>query len=167
MSPRISIRSLPRSTSLGVLALLFASAPAVAAAATVSRCTQPSGAVLYADCPCPGGDVVDIRPGSPAHDATERLERARDELDRAAARREANEHAAALRREQLYQSYRLAEMHPVAPADLGYEGTYGYHAPYVYGRTHRPNDVHRRADNHRRSHQGRVPAVIRRPHSGG
>ncbi len=93
-------------------ALAFVSVASVAAeiaGATVYKCTQANGAVLYADYPCKGGAVVDIRPGSAAPDATQRLERARDELDRAAARRQANDEVTALRREELNQRRRELE----------------------------------------------------------
>jgi hypothetical protein len=81
-------------------------AAAESAIAPVYKCPQTGGSILYADYPCKGGAVVDIRPGVAAPDASERLARARDEIDRAAARRHAIDEAAALRSEELYQRQR-------------------------------------------------------------
>lgn len=154
-------------------ALALVSVASVAAetpGTTVYKCPQANGAVLYADYPCKGGAVVDIRPGSAAPDAMQRLERARDEIDRAAVRRQANDELAALRREELNQRRRELEaaqsMEFAANSpDLSYAPAYGFYGPYVKPRANRP-DIHRRAEHHRGVHENRVPAVIRRPHRG-
>ena len=102
--------------------------------APVYRCTEPGGTVLYADYPCKGGAQVDIRAGTAAPDATERLARARDELDRSAARRAAAEEAAALRREA--RNARLDALDTagytgaaVAAPEVSYLPAYGYLIP--------------------------------------
>jgi hypothetical protein len=160
--------------TLAALALLPFGVAAENAPAVVYRCEEPSGAVLYADYACTGGAVVDIRPGSPAPDATQRLQRARDELDRAAARREANE-AMLARREQLYPSDRLADAQPMAPqSDYGSSygvpyGFYGY-GTFAQERAHAPRTNRGRGDHARAAHdrgdrgrQGRLPAAIAPP----
>jgi len=145
--------------------LAFATSANAAAQATsvpVYRCTEPGGKVLYADFPCKGGTQVDIRPGAPAPDATERLARARDELDRAAARRQATDDAAALQREALYQrqqeldAARYANAGNYAP-DTSYLPAYGFYPPYVPA--HRPKA--RPPVKPAQLPAGRVPAVIR------
>ena len=173
-SPRHRVaKGPPRSVCVAQLAavLLAASVASTSAAepmaAPVYKCPQAGGAVLYADYPCKGGTVVDIRPGVAAPDAGERLARARDELDRAAARRQAIDEAAALRRYELDQRRRELEAaqvpDPAAYApDLSYLSPYGYYAPYVRARPHRPN-ARPRIDPPRVVATGRVPAVIRRP----
>lgn len=159
---------------IAAAALAFVSTANVAAEntdITVYRCSQASGAVSYQDYPCKGGAIVDIRPGAPAPDATQRLERARDELDRAAARRQANDEIAAVRRAELNQ--RRQEMETAqrfiesatSPPDFTYGPGYGFYAPSVKDRPHRPN-LHRRAEHGRVIPEGRVPAVIHRPHPG-
>ena len=158
--------------------LAFVSVATVAAevpGTTVYKCPQPNGAVLYADYPCKGGAIVDIRPGSAAPDAMQRLEHARNELERAAVRRQASDERAALRREELDQRRReleaaqSMEFAAISP-DSTYVPAYGFYGPYVKHRSDR-FDIHRRAEHrgaeHRRGvHESRVPAVIRRPHRG-
>ena len=111
--------------------------------APVYRCIEPGGTVLYADYPCKGGAQVDIRAGTPAPDAAERLARARDELDRSAARRAAAEEAAALRREAL--NARLQEVEVASYAgggvtapDVSYLPAYGYGYDIPRAKPHRP-----------------------------
>lgn len=161
----------PRSDRVGQLAaalLLAIVAPTVAAetiVAPVYKCPQAGGAVLYADYPCKGGAVVDIRPGVAAPDASEQLARARDELDRAAARRQAIDAAAELRRREIDWQRESVAAQTVDTAayasDTSYLPAYGYYAPYVSPRAHRPN-VRPRFDPPRVAER-RVPAVIRRP----
>jgi len=160
-----------RSDRVGQLAaalLLAIVAPTVAAepiVAPVYKCPQAGGAVLYADYPCKGGAVVDIRPGVAAPDASEQLARARDELDRAAARRQAVDAAAELRRREIDWQRESVAAQTVDTAayasDTSYLPAYGYYAPYVSARAHRPN-VRPRFDPPRVAER-RVPAVIRRP----
>ena len=158
-------------TVVASLALVSVSVAGAAGDTTVYRCTQANGAVLYADYPCKGGVAVDIRPGAPDPDATQRLERVRAELDRAAARRQANEDIAAIRREELYQRRLEAEAAQSAelavnPSDLIYGPAYGFPGSYVKDRINRPGHQ-RHADRHHVTPKIRVPAVIRRPHGPG
>ena len=88
----------------------------------------------------------------------------RDELDRAAVRRQAIDDAAALRREFDWQRESVAAQAVDATAyapDTSYLPAYGYYAPYVSPRAHRPN-ARPRFDPPRVAER-RVPAVIRRP----
>ena len=118
--------------------------------------------MLYADYPCKGGAVVDIRPGVAAPNASEQLARARDELDRAAARRQAIEMAEALRRHEIDgpREFPPAQTAAYAP-DAAYLPAYGYYAPYANPRVHLP--IARPWPDRPRVDERRVPAVIRRP----
>ena len=131
----------------------------------VYKCKQASGAVLYADYPCKDGAVVDIRPGVAAPDASEQLARARDELDRAAARRQALDAAAALRRDEIDWQREAAAAQAVGTAayasDNSYVPAYGFYGPYANPRAHRP--IARPRLDPPRVAERRVPAVIRRP----
>jgi hypothetical protein len=150
--------------------------------APIYKCAQENGAVLYADYPCKGGAIVDVRPGLPDPAAVERLERVRAELDRSAARRKANEESAALRREEMARlrfeadAAQNAAGPMIAYPDVTYGPVYGSYGFHGKGRLNRPN-LHRRFDAHRwgpdatskpwLQHRSRVPAVIRRPQSPG
>jgi hypothetical protein len=150
------------------LALSVAPGAAGQSASTpVYKCPQTGGSILYADYPCKGGAVVDIRPGVAAPDASERLARARDEIDRAAARRLAIEEAAALRSEELFQRRRELDAAQAFDAaayapDLSYLPAYGFYTPYVTAHAHRPK-TRPGFDPPRVASERRVPAVIRRP----
>ena len=152
----------------------FAS-PAIAADANagppVYRCKQASGGVVYQDYPCKGGVVVDIKPDAADPDAIRRLQRAQAEFDRSVAQRKADEAMAAMQREALDQRRRELEAaqsyaeSSAYPPDSSYVPAYGFYAPYVQERSHRFK--HRAPAEHRRiAPEGRVPAVIRRPHPG-
>ena len=149
-----------------VTALFVVVAPGVAIAqapAPIYKCRQPGGAILYADYPCKNGAVVDLRPGTAAPDARERLARAQDELDRAAARRQALEAAEFAQRSELAQRRLAWEAAAAADAPIvTYQPAYGYYGGYVTPRRH-PVHTPPLADNRRAIPQGRVPAVIRRP----
>ena len=146
--------------------LALVAVPAMAAApavAPVYKCPQAGSTVLYADYPCKGGAEVDIRPGVAAPDATERLARARSEIDRAAARREALEAAADIRRRELDWQLAASQGGDAAmySPDVAYIPAYGYTTPYLTAGARRSNlrphhDVSRSADR-------RMPAIIRRP----
>ncbi len=160
---------------IAVAALVFVSVASVAdgnADTTVYKCTQASGAVLYADYPCKGSVIVDIQRGAADPDATRRLERARAELDQAAARREANEEIAAIRRQELSQQRREAEAaqrlaeFASYPPDPTYGAAYVFNRPFVKRRTNQRN-IHRRVEHHRMVPEARVPAVIHRPNRPG
>ena len=162
--------------------VLLGSIGAEAADAPIYKCAQENGAVLYADFPCKGGAVVDVHPGLPDPAAAERLERARAELDRSAARRKANEEFAALRREEMARLRFEAEAAQSAAdpmityPDAIYGPVYGSYGSHGKARSNRPN-FHRRFDAHGWlpdatskpgvQHRSRVPAVIRRPQNPG
>ncbi|HEX6137729.1 MAG TPA: hypothetical protein VF059_08730 [Casimicrobiaceae bacterium] len=170
-------------TPRGVLALALAAMAFVSAASaaaenigpTVYKCTQANGAVLYADYPCRGSTVVDIKPDAADPGAIERLQRAQAEFDRSMAERKANEEVAAMRRDELNQRRRELEVaqggpdSAAYPPDLGYGPDYGWYAPYPPYVMQRPKhfDHDRQVKRHRNAPgKSRVPAVIRRPSAG-
>jgi len=134
--PRRAARRFARLALVGVGFATAVGAAAQSGAAEVYRCVEATGRVLYADYPCKGGARVDIRPGAPAPDASQQLARARDELDRSAARRAAADEAAALQREALYlrqrelDATRNTDIAAYSP-DLSYLPAYGFYPPYA------------------------------------
>jgi len=157
---------------LAAAALFVLSADvAMGAEGAIYRCLQPGGALLYSDNPCNGATVVDVHPGRADPNAKERLARAQAQLDRAAAEHAALEREAALRRAERQQAEAAQAMaEPVNNASDVYYGTgYDGYADYTPRRMQRSN-LHGGGRGHRspsRDHvqkQGRVPAVIRRPH---
>ena len=120
------------------LGLFLWGGAAIAADAPIYKCVQANGAVLYADFPCNGGAALDIHPGVADPAATERLQRAQAELDRAAARRRADEAVAANRAAE-HLRYDVAVPRGVPEPDMNYpDATYGL-VLGGYGRS-----VHRR-----------------------
>lgn len=119
-----------------VTAALFSAVSMDSEAATVFRCAQPDGSVLYTDMPCPGGGPIEIHPGKADPAAAERLARAQSALDTAAAQRKSDLAREAAQREQ-YAQMRAATAASAAAAvapqggDAGGGGGYGY--GYGYG----------------------------------
>jgi hypothetical protein len=158
-------------TALALLSLVTGAA--IAAQPPIYKCAQPDGTTLYSDFACERGTLVDVHPGQADPNAQERLSRAQGELDRGAARR-ANEQEAAARQQELNQLRRQQEaaQNMTEPstngADVFYGTGYDTYGPYPEGRMQRPN-YRGGARGHRRSIkdrvQGRLPAVIRRPHA--
>ncbi len=147
----------------GIAALLPLCVLAANAQAAIYRCAQADGSVLYADYPCQGGAIVDVHPGTADPNAKERLARAQQALDRAAADRRAREQFDAARREA-EGPQNLAPPSPV-PNDALSGTAYDFYAPIA---AYAPNDRFRRGD-HRASrkpvqHEKRVPQVVRTPH---
>lgn len=150
-------------TALAVVA--FTAHAAESAPATVYKCAQPDAAVLYADYPCKGSTVVDIKRDVVDPTAVDRLRRAQARYEQAAAERRANEETATLRREEarlraLQTAGPDAEPPMTTPA-LMYVPAYGFVAPKVH-RSIKERPVHRRAD-HAPIAQLRAPASPRRP----
>jgi hypothetical protein len=146
--------------------LAFVSLAGIASAETpVYKCAQPGGPVLYADFPCKGGAIVDIRPGEADPAAIQRLERARVEFDRAAAVRKAGEEAAAIRGAALNQRRLEAEAEQRA---AGYASTpepvyapaYGFIVPSVKRRPDR-RTPHRHEAHRRATTRGSAVAIRR------
>ena len=77
-------------SSLGAVAG-YSHAATDAASATVYKCKQANGGVLYQDYPCKNGVVVDVKPDAADPAAIARLERAQALYERDAARRRADE----------------------------------------------------------------------------
>ena len=129
---------LAANTAIALGLFLWGGVAAVAADPPIYKCVQANGAVLYADFPCNGGAALDIHPGVADPAATERLQRAQAELDRAAARRRTDEAAAAQRAAE-QSRYDAAVPRGVPESDMEYpDATYGL-ALGGYGRS-----VHRR-----------------------
>ena len=144
----------------------FAGATDMSLGSAVYKCKGPSGAVSYQDYPCKGGTVVDIRPDAVDPAAVERLQRANADFDRAAAARNTAEEMAALRREELNRrrlEVEAAQSMAESAVNPTYGPVYGFYGPYVKNRPNRPN-THRRTEHQPVVPEGRVPAVIHRPH---
>jgi hypothetical protein len=160
----MGVRSAGISVALTVAAAVPAGASATSAvSATIYHCVQANGHVLYADVPCKGGVVVDIRPGVPDPTAIDRLDRQNAAFDRNMAARAANEQNAAARRQEIYlrrQELEATQAAAAAAAAPGYVPAYGY--PAVFTRRHAARP---RPPAHVETvPQGRVSAEIRRPH---
>ena len=154
-------------SSIAAMPLLVAAAVAYGANASIYRCQQSDGTMLYTDYPCDGAKVVDIHPGAAAPDAKERLLRAQTELERAAADRRALEREAAQRREEMNRMRPSVETTPQSYA----EPAYYYAGDFAYGPVYDVKDRRNRFDGrgvHRDDfdkHRIRraVPAMIHRP----
>ena len=158
---------------------LVACGSAVAADASIYKCVQASGAVLYADYPCNGGAILDIHPGVADPTANERLLRAQAELDKAAARRRADEQLASQRAEAERLRYGAGAPRGAPEPDMNYpEVAYGFVSD-GHGRSmHRRPGLavpprrleHRRFESNpslgARRDQGRDRTSGNRPHSG-
>jgi len=155
------------------VALLSLCSGLLGAQGPIYKCAQVDGSLLYSDYPC-GGTVVDVHPGSADPDAKERLANAQSELDRAAAARRTNELEAAARREELSQLRRQSEAaqnmaEPASnPSDAYYGTGYDAYGPYIQRSNVRGGARGHRTSLKSRFHgEGRVPAIIRRPHPPG
>jgi hypothetical protein len=80
-------------------ALVLATGAADAVTAPIYKCLGSNLGLIYTDQPCKGGEQLDIRAGDADPVAVARLERARDQLDRSAAARIADERRAAAQRD--------------------------------------------------------------------
>jgi hypothetical protein len=78
-------------TIIAIAALAFAAGAAEAATAPIYKCVGKDRGLIYTDQPCKGGEMLDVHPGEVDPAAVERLQVARDMLDRSAAARIANE----------------------------------------------------------------------------
>jgi len=158
---------------VAALAALLAAAASTHALAdnspsTIYRCKQQNGRLAYQDFPCPGGVVVEVRPGVPNPAEIARLEREQEAFERAAAARRADE-LAALRREELmlrqrelnYATATGASGVDTAPYYVPAYGFYGFggYADDRHPRRDSKHDFQKRRDEPTR----RVPATIQRP----
>jgi hypothetical protein len=147
-----------------------------AADAPIYRCMQANGAVLYADFPCNGGAILDIHPGVADPTASERLQRAQAELDRAAARRRADEQLATQRAELERLRYDAGGPRGIPEPENYPEVVYGLaldgHGRSMHRRPHLPGPSkhleHRRFESSpsfgARRHEGSNMANRNRPH---
>lgn len=112
-------------TLLALGLVLLVPASNAAAATQVYKCIDKNRHVLYTDEPCPGGELLDIRPGDADPAAVARLEREREALERRMAQRREDERRAAERRDfaawYAREDDRTAYEYPaaVAPYDSG------------------------------------------------
>lgn len=131
---------------LSIVVAAFAST----AGATIYKCTQSGGTVLYSDIPCKDGAIVDVRPGEADPGAIERLERERVEFERNMVTRRAADEAAAVRREALNAQLRQAEAaQQMAEAAANaqpqyYVPAFGFVAPRMKRHGHRHGVIHPR-----------------------
>jgi Domain of unknown function (DUF4124) len=172
-----TLHSMVRAAGLGLVVL--GSLAAEAADASIYKCAQDNGAVLYTEYPCKGGSEVEMHPSRPDPAAADRLARIRAELERSAARRQAREEVTALRRQEI--ALRQAEIEAMQSAavppypDVAYGPVYGAYGAFTPGRPfrarpfarsqHQPFDVRDSLGAKPRfRHSGSVPAQVNRPH---
>jgi hypothetical protein len=77
--------------AIAIAALALGVGAAEAATAPIYKCFGKDLGLVYTDQPCKGGEVIDVHPGDVDPAAVERLQVARDMLDRSAAARLAAE----------------------------------------------------------------------------
>jgi len=151
--------------SLGAVAG-YSHAATDAASATVYKCKQANGGVLYQDYPCKNGVVVDVKPDAADPAAIARLERAQALYERDAARRRADE--ASEERRAAFERMRsegASTQDYAAQADDFYLPAYPFYVPQARPRV--KAHASRVGDDQRRnSHEHRVPAIVRRPRGG-
>lgn len=100
-------------------------------AATIYRCADGRGGVLYVDSPCTNGVVVDAPSGKADAAAIERLRRDIEEFDRRHARREASDAAAREQARLAAERYRSEEEALRREQERRDASTYAY--PYYFG----------------------------------
>ena len=110
--------------------------------------------MLYTEYPCKAGAIVDVHPGAADPRAIERLAQVRAELDRSAARREAQRSLDAARRAEAVRvraemdAFQGATEPMIAYPDVAYGPVYGYYGNNLQGRAHRARPPGR-LDHHR------------------
>jgi hypothetical protein len=92
-------RGKPAGAIIALGALILATGAADAATAPIYKCLGNNLGLVYTDQPCKDGEQLDIRAGDADPAAVARLERARDQFDRSAAARIADERRAAAQRD--------------------------------------------------------------------
>jgi hypothetical protein len=128
--------------------------------AEVYKCTEAGGKVLYADVPCRGGSVVDVRAGSADPAAIARLERQGAEFDRNMIARRAADEASAIQREALNAQLRQAEAAQRASEAAADMQTQYYGPAYFVAPRVKPPRSHRHSHAHQapRAPRHNVPA---------
>ena len=108
---------------------------AVAATAPIYKCPGNDLGMIYTDQPCKGGQRLDVHAGDPDPVAVASLQSARDQLDRSAAARLAEERRVATQRELAARARRQREEDRIA-ADASEDtalSPYDYSLPYYSG----------------------------------
>jgi hypothetical protein len=129
-------RSKPAAAMIARGALVLATGVvgvAVAATAPIYKCLGNDLGMIYTDQPCKGGERLDIHAGDPDPAAVERLQSARDQLDRSAAARLAEERRAAAQRDLAAWARRQREEDRIASEDTAAVSPYDYSLPYYSG----------------------------------
>src|SRR6202158_1017985 len=109
---------------------------AVAATAPIYKCLGNDLRMIYTDQPCKGGERLDVHAGDPDPAAVARLQSARDQLDRSAAVRLAEERRAATQRELAAWARRQREEDRIAAdasEDTAALSPYDYSLPWYSG----------------------------------
>jgi hypothetical protein len=106
---------------------------AVAATAPIYKCLGNDLGMIYTDQPCKGGERLDVHAGDPDPAAVARLQSARDQLDRSAAARLAEERRAATQRDLAAWARRQREEDRSATDDTAALSPYDYSLPYYSG----------------------------------
>jgi hypothetical protein len=108
---------------IGIAAVVVVIEPVAAADTPIYKCKEANGHILYTDEPCDGGNRLDIHAGAADPTALQRLERAREALDRSTAERAAAARREAARQEETDRLRREAE---AAQAKRAAESAAGY-----------------------------------------
>jgi len=125
-------------------ALLVAAGVANAASASIYKCTGNNLGFTYTDRPCKGGERLDIDAGEADPEAVARLQGARDQLERGAAARVAEERRAAAQRDLAGPTWRRYDEGPGPAYPAQDYGTalspYDYALPWypAFAPMHRP-----------------------------
>jgi Domain of unknown function (DUF4124) len=148
-------------------ALVLASCVADAAAASIYKCLGASLVLIYTDQPCKGGEQLDIHAGDADPAAVAKLQRARDQLDRSAAVRIADERRTAAQRELAALARREQDDDRSAAYDADYSASpYDYallwYPAFVPMRSAHPPQAHPRRSAVRRSFAPNPPYIVPR-----
>jgi hypothetical protein len=129
--------------------------------ATVYKCAQEGGRVMYSDVPCKGGTVVDVDAGAPNAAAIARLAQDNAAFDRQMALRRAAEERAALERQQLNAQLEAAQA-AQSMADAAVDDRY-YYAPAYGVVPTAPRKRHKRHEHKPPTPEHRIPGSAQPP----
>lgn len=132
---------------IAVAALTSAIGSAGAATTSIYKCVGKDLGLVYTDQPCKGGEVLDVHPGDVDPAAVERLQVARDMLDRSAAARLADERRFAEQAAFATLARRQRDDDRSAP-DADYSASQSPDDQYLWwypaaGQMHRPHPPHK------------------------
>jgi hypothetical protein len=141
-------RSKRAASVIAVAALTSAIGSAGAATAPIYKCVGKDLGLVYTDQPCKGGEVLDVHPGDVDPAAVERLQVARDMLDRSAAARLADERRLAEQAAALATMARRQRDDDRSALDADYSASLSPDDQYLWwypaaGQMHRPHPPHK------------------------